>query len=194
MKLTKIERGTDVATKIKLAVVSVLMRERVPDIARMFMYRPAYFGKPLTAYIQTLLRGASEWTVGERELFAAFVSHCNDCAFCYASHRAVAVRALGLDLVDAVLRDWRSAPVTPQIRAVLEFLELMTKGSPIGRSEVERALENGVSEDGLLTAVHICIVFTIINRVADALGFEVESASSLAKSADHLLRIGYRTY
>jgi len=188
------ERGTDVAAKIKIAVVGVLMRERTPDIARMFMYRPAYFGKPLTAYIQALLRGPSEWTIGERELFASFVSHCNDCAYCHASHRAVAVRALGSELVDAVFHDWRTAPVTPQLRAVLEFLELVTKGKPIERNEIERVLESGVSEAGLQTAVHISIVFTVINHVADALGFEVESASSLAKSADHLLRMGYRTY
>jgi uncharacterized peroxidase-related enzyme len=194
MKLAKIERGTDVATKIKLAVVATLMRERVPDIARMLMYRPAFFGKPLMAYIQALLRGASEWTIGERELFAAFVSHCNDCAYCHASHRAVAVRALGNDLVEAVFRDWQTAPVTPQLRAVLAFLEIMTKGGAIQRRDVERVLEGGVSDAGLQTAVHICIVFTVINRVADALGFEVESASSLVKSADHLLRMGYRTY
>jgi uncharacterized peroxidase-related enzyme len=194
MKLARIERGTDVAAKIKMAVVAVLMRERVPDIARMLMYRPEFFGKPLTAYIQALLRGASEWTIGERELFASFVSHCNDCAYCHAAHRAVAVRALGTDLVDAVFRDWRSAPVTPQLRAVLEFLELMTLGNPIERHDVERVLDSGVTDAGLQTAVHICIVFTVINRVADALGFEVESASSLAKSAEHLLRMGYRTY
>jgi uncharacterized peroxidase-related enzyme len=194
MKLPQVQSGTNVAAKIKLAAISVIMGERVPDIARLLMYRPEFFGKPLTAYIQALLRGASEWTVGERELFAAFVSHCNDCAFCRASHRAVATRALGNELVDAVFSDWRTAPVSPHVRSILEFLQQMSSEMGVESRHVERVLASGVTMDQLETAVHIGIVFTAINYVADALGFEVESASSLLKSADHLLKVGYRSY
>ena len=41
------------------------------------------FRNPTTAllYTHALMRGPSEWTVGERELFAAFVSRVNQCPF-----------------------------------------------------------------------------------------------------------------
>ena len=42
-----------------------------------------------------MLRGPSDWTVGERELIAAFVSNLNQCRFCTTSHGAVA--ALEID-------------------------------------------------------------------------------------------------
>jgi hypothetical protein len=44
-------------------------------------YRPAFFGTPFNAIIQEVMRGPSEWSVGERELFAAFVSERNRCKF-----------------------------------------------------------------------------------------------------------------
>jgi uncharacterized peroxidase-related enzyme len=180
-------------SKLKLAAIRVVSGERVPDVIRVMMYRSDFFGAPFCRYVQALLRGPSEWTLGERELFAAFVSHCNDCEFCTASHRAVASRALGSRTVAAVFEDWQSAPVSREVRAVLGFLQKLTRDpAAVERSDVDAALAEGVSEAALETAVHVCVAFTVINRVADALGFEVLSASGLAKSTDFLLKRGYR--
>ena len=40
-------------------------------------------------------------------------------------------------------------------------------------------------------AVHISAAFSIINRIADSLGFELPSASALARCATILLKHGY---
>jgi hypothetical protein len=45
------------------------------------LYRPEFFGKPYGDLVHLLLRGPSDWSVGERELFAAFTSHLNTCRF-----------------------------------------------------------------------------------------------------------------
>ena len=55
--------------------------EPVSDIRRTLSYRPALFGQPFSAYLEAALRGPSDWSVGERELFAAFVSRTNQCAY-----------------------------------------------------------------------------------------------------------------
>lgn len=52
-----------------------------PDVVRALAYRPELFGAPFSTAIDTLLRGPSDWTIGERELFAAFVSRQNKCPF-----------------------------------------------------------------------------------------------------------------
>ena len=44
-------------------------------------FRPGFFGAPFNTLIQEVMRGPSEWSVGERELFAAFVSKRNRCLF-----------------------------------------------------------------------------------------------------------------
>ena len=54
-------------------------------------------------------------------MIATFVSTRNDCYFCQASHRAAAAHHLigNYDLVDAVRTDYRNAPVSPKLKALL---------------------------------------------------------------------------
>ena len=53
----------------------------VSDIGRALRYRPQLFGRPFSELLQQVMRGPSEWTAAERELFAAFVSSRNLCPF-----------------------------------------------------------------------------------------------------------------
>jgi len=53
----------------------------VSDISRALRYRPDLFGRPFGELLQGVMKGPSEWTEAERELFAAFVSARNLCPF-----------------------------------------------------------------------------------------------------------------
>jgi hypothetical protein len=53
----------------------------VSDISRALRYRPELFGRPFGELLQEVMKGPSEWTEAERELFAAFVSARNLCPF-----------------------------------------------------------------------------------------------------------------
>jgi hypothetical protein len=53
----------------------------VSDISLALRYRPALFGEPFSELLQEVMKGPSEWTEAERELFAAFVSLRNQCPF-----------------------------------------------------------------------------------------------------------------
>jgi hypothetical protein len=55
--------------------------EPVSDIRRTLTYRTDIFGAPFSACLQQLLRGPSDWSVGERELFAAFTASLLKCAY-----------------------------------------------------------------------------------------------------------------
>jgi hypothetical protein len=50
-------------------------------VLKTILYRPEFFGRPISELTQRVMRGPSEWSVGERELFAAFVSRLNQCHF-----------------------------------------------------------------------------------------------------------------
>jgi hypothetical protein len=51
------------------------------DMRKLLLYRSDIFGDPFSAALQDVLRGESEWSVGERELFAAYVSVQQQCPF-----------------------------------------------------------------------------------------------------------------
>jgi len=53
----------------------------VSDISLALRYRPELFGQPFSELLQEVMKGPSEWTEAERELFAAFVSAQNQCPF-----------------------------------------------------------------------------------------------------------------
>jgi hypothetical protein len=51
------------------------------DVVRTLLYRSEVFGRPFSDAVDLSLRGDSDWTSAERELFAAFVSSLNQCLF-----------------------------------------------------------------------------------------------------------------
>ena len=80
MHLQKVAHGHRLRERLLLGAMRLGMGA-VPDVARTLLYRREFFGGPYGALAQAVLRGPSEWSVGERELFAAFVSRQNQCSF-----------------------------------------------------------------------------------------------------------------
>lgn len=79
MRLTRVERGR-LPRRLMFPLLR-LMVGTVPDVSRTLMYRPPFFGRAYNEVLHQVMRGPSEWNVGERELFAAFVSAQNQCPF-----------------------------------------------------------------------------------------------------------------
>jgi len=81
MRLRALEHGHRLPEKLKLILIRLVGMRRVPDIVKTLMYRPEFWGKPMCDWTEAVMRGPSEWSVGERELFAAFTSRLNQCLF-----------------------------------------------------------------------------------------------------------------
>jgi hypothetical protein len=81
MRLKRVEHGHRLPQKMVLWLIRLMRGRRAPDIIRTLFYRPEFLGKPLSAWTQAVMRGPSEWSVAERELFAAFTSKLNQCVF-----------------------------------------------------------------------------------------------------------------
>jgi hypothetical protein len=83
MRLPKVATGQRLPQKALLRMIRLMSRDPAapPDIVKTVLYRPEFFGRPYSDLIHALLRGPSEWSAGERELFAAFTSHLNACRF-----------------------------------------------------------------------------------------------------------------
>lgn len=96
----------------------------VPDI---FKLSPKA-GIALIDFHETLLRGPSPLSVGERELIAAYVSSLNKCHYCFHAHAACA-EAYGYEreTLEAMIDYPATAGLEPKILPILAYVGKLTK-------------------------------------------------------------------
>jgi len=80
MRLAVLEKPTGPLQRIRFAFLRALLGE-VPGPFLALSYKRSLAGKHLARCYQEGLRQAKEWSVGEIETFAAFVSRLNQCRF-----------------------------------------------------------------------------------------------------------------
>ena len=191
-RLPRLNHAWRLSDRVKLRLIRLASGREPSDILKLLFYRSDYFGRAFTSWVEGVLRGPSEWTIGERELIAAFVSSLNKCRFCANSHGAVASIEVGAAVTAAVIDDWRTAPVSEALRAALGFAERVTVDPDgVSAADVRPLREAGVSREAIDDVVHICAIFATINRVADAVDFAVPDDATEAASAKVLLKRGY---
>ena len=192
MRLREIDRGDGILNRVLISFISLVSGMRLPDAARVAFYHKDFFGIPMGAWTQAAMRGPSSWSIGERELMAAMIAKWNSCAFCEGAHGAVAAKEIQRPQVDATLSDFRTAPITERLKAVLIFLEIMTlRPMELTPEHVNAVLQSGVNADGLKDAIAVGAIFNIVTRYADALDFLVPTADEFKRAADMLLKRGY---
>jgi len=79
MRLSILDHGHKLKTKALLAFIRTVSRMRVPDVVKLLTYRPEFF--QMNPEFQEAMRGPSEWSIGDRELMAAYISKTNECEF-----------------------------------------------------------------------------------------------------------------
>jgi hypothetical protein len=80
MRLPAVSEGHTGPFALVLKVAKAFGKEPY-DVVKMLMYRRDFLGSRFNPLCQDIMRGASGWSVGERELMAAFVSKSRRCPF-----------------------------------------------------------------------------------------------------------------
>ena len=74
-------------------------------------------------------------------------------------------------LVEALEKDYATAPISPQDRVMLDYVIKLTKdATKVWKDDIERLRSVGFDDRGILHITLIASWFNYINRVADALG------------------------
>ena len=74
-------------------------------------------------------------------------------------------------LIEALRRDYRTAPITEQERAMCDYVVKLTKdATQCSRADLDGLRAAGFDDKGILQITLIASWFNYINRVADALG------------------------
>jgi hypothetical protein len=81
MRLAILDSGHAFGTKLLFALIRGVSRQPVLDVIKLVKYRADFYGRPMSRVTHEAMRGPSAWSVGDRELMAAFVSKMNECEF-----------------------------------------------------------------------------------------------------------------
>ena len=191
MRLPSVERGDTLFYRLLIPFISFVSGLRLPDAARAVFYHKEFFGEPMSRWTQAAMRGESVWSVGERELMAAMTADWNSSAFCIGAHGAIAARVLGKPLVSASMSN-DSAQLSPDMEAILPFLEKLTKTpNQLTAQDVQALLKKGLSSQAIEDAAAACVLFNITTRCADGLGYALLDEADFDKAAAMMLKRGY---
>ena len=92
-----------------------------------------------------------------------------------------------------MLDDWRTAAIDGKLRATLALLERLTLApGEVGPADIAPLRAAGISDGAIVDAIHVCALFNVMNRVADALGFPQLAPEQLRRGARMLLQRGYQ--
>ncbi|HEY3249900.1 MAG TPA: hypothetical protein VGK25_02170, partial [Ignavibacteria bacterium] len=123
MRLRILDHGHKLKNRLALKIMRAAAGTEVDDVAKTSLYRPLFFGRPWIRFASSILRGKSEWSSMERELFGAFVSNLNTCKYCLHIHSSAASPNSDHVITIGKLKNWREAGYNKNIYATLAILE-----------------------------------------------------------------------
>ena len=193
MRLAVLDKGHSVGAKLMFRMIRLFSGQRVVDAVKLVMYRPEFYGNPMKRITHEAMRGPSSWSVGDRELMAAYVSKVNGTEFCIKAHSAVAGRAYRDDArVTATLADLDTAPISEPLRATLRMLGKLAREFTVDAGDMRAVLAAGASRAQIEDALAVALAFNVTDRLADAFNFAVPGPKAFAAGAKFLLARGYR--
>ncbi|MFW2543416.1 peroxidase-related enzyme [Primorskyibacter sp. 2E107] len=145
----------------KLGMVPNVLKSYAFDVDKLNVF---------TALYNDLMLASSGLSKLEREMIAVVVSSVNKCFYCLTAHGA-AVRQLSGDpkLGEMLVMNWRVADLDYRQRAMLHFVEKMTKASAeIMEYDREALRDAGFSDRDIWDIANVAGFFNMTNRVASA--------------------------
>jgi hypothetical protein len=97
------------------------------------------------------------------------------------------------DLVNAVMDDFRTAPIDDRDKELFAFIERMNaQSNQITRQDVERLTAVGWTQDEIYDAITVCALFRFYNAWIDATGVHDMPIEAYEISGKRLATQGYR--
>lgn len=154
------------------------LRERFDDVEERSGFLPNIFGalawRPAEAAAFFALHDAlmDKETPGlskaDREVIVVATSAANGCLYCVVAHGAIVrIRARDPYLADQVAVDWRKAPLSARMHAVVEVaVRLAVEPAAVTAADLDGLRAHGLTEDDVWDVGAIVSLFALSNRLA----------------------------
>ena len=140
----------------------------LPNIFGALAWRPAEAAAFFALHDALMDKETPGLSKADREVIVVATSAANDCLYCVIAHGAIArIRARDPYLADQVAVDWRKAPLSPRLHAVLDVaVRLAVDPAAVEDGDLDRLREHGLTEDDLWDVGAIVSLFALSNRLA----------------------------
>ena len=143
---------------------------------------------------QELLRSDSEFTNGERELLATYVSALNRNQYCLLAHASTA-KELGIEesLLTTLIEDSEEMLLEEKFIPILSYIKKLTLcPSQITKADADAIFDVGWSDHALSDITFICAWENMMNRIIEGHGFQQDfPRSTFEETGKRLARDGY---
>ncbi len=157
-----------------------------------FQTYPDVYG-PWSEMSQAMMNGPSPLTQGEREMILAYAAGVAGCEFVYVAHSEVAY-AWGIEsgLIELMLEDLNSAPVSDKIRPLMAFVQkLMAKPTDICQADVDAMMAAGWDEHAVHDSIAITARAAFMKTLVHGHGFIPMPREVAARHARARVEKGY---
>jgi alkylhydroperoxidase family enzyme len=95
-------------------------------------------------------------------------------------------------MVDAVLEDYRTAPIDDRQKALFAFIEKMNaQSNSVRQDDIDRLSAAGWTQEAIYDAITVCALFKFYNAWIDATGVHDLPASAYEMSGKRMAAEGY---
>ena len=140
----------------------------LPNVFAALSWRPAEAAAFFAMHDALMDKETPGLSKADREVIVVATSAANDCLYCVVAHGAIArVRSRDPYLADQVAVDWRKAPVSPRMHAVLDVaVRLAVEPATVTAHDLADLREHGLTEDDVWDVGAIVSFFALSNRLA----------------------------
>ena len=139
----------------------------LPHVFSALAWRPAEARAFFALHDVLMDKDTPGLSVADREVVVVATSAANDCLYCVVAHGAlVRIRARDRYLADQVAVDWRKAPLSARMHAVLEVaVRLAVAPVTVVPGDLDGLREHGLTEDDVWDVGAIVSLFALSNRL-----------------------------
>ncbi|HEV7837100.1 MAG TPA: hypothetical protein VGO75_03465 [Gemmatimonadaceae bacterium] len=95
-------------------------------------------------------------------------------------------------MVEAVLEDYSSAPISEKEKALFAFIERMNAEShTLQKEDLDQVIAAGWTEEAIYDAISVCSLFNFYNKWIDATGVADMPPMAYEMSGERLATAGY---
>jgi uncharacterized peroxidase-related enzyme len=139
----------------------------LPNVFAALAWRPAEARAFFALHDALMDKDTPCLSQADREVVVVATSAANDCLYCVVAHGAlVRIRARDRYLADQVAVDWRKAPVSDRLAAVLEVaVRLAREPATVVEADLAALRGHGLTEDDVWDVGAIVSLFALSNRL-----------------------------